>query len=235
MWNFWCLKMRFFSKRNNNKDPEGFSLPEVVVALVIVGLISSTILVAVNRYSELAINRQLRIEAFLLARENMEKLLASDTVEETLDYSSSDQNPDIYAKSVIETFYEIQTDRMWIRAVCSASYIDTQDQEQTIEFTHWVTDLSEEQMLKVLEAREWQKQELEEQQADGSDETRPDSDETPPDSDGTRPDSDETPPDSDETSQHEDKPRDWLPDGWNSMTRQEKLNWLLQSLMSSRR
>ena len=223
----------------NNKRPGAFSLPEVIVALMILAIISSTVLVAINRYSELSIDRQFRFEAFHLARENMEQLLASDSVEETLEYSSSDLNPNISAKSSVETFYDPQTQRMWIKAVCSASYTDSQDEKQTIEFTHWVTDLSAEQMLQVLEAREWQKQELEEQQeqdealeeTDEEDNGINETDEAEPDEE-----SEEygEPDEYEELPAAKDKPYDWLPDGWNEMSRQEKLNWLLRSVMSSR-
>jgi len=218
------------SKHNNNKRPGAFSLPEVIVALMILALISSTVLVAINRYSELAIDRQLRIEAFHLARENMEKLLASDSVEETLEYSCSDLNPNIRAKSAVQTFYEPQTERMWIKAVCSASYTDSQDKKQTIEFTHWVTDLSAEQMLQVLEARELQKQELEKQreQDEGLEETDEE------DNEKNEAEPDKEPDEYKEPSSDKDKQYDWLPDGWNQMSRQEKLSWLLRILMDSR-
>jgi prepilin-type N-terminal cleavage/methylation domain-containing protein len=228
MWNFWCPEKMFLSKYNNNKSLRAFSLPEVVVALMILALISSTVLVAINRYSELAIDRQLRLEAFYLVRENMENLLASDSVEETLEYSSSDLNPNIHTENVVKAFYEPQTERMWIRAVCSASYTDSQDQEQTIEFTHWVTDLSAEQMLQVIEAKEQQKQELEEEQEEWeeADEEKQESQESEPD---------EEPDEGKEPALDDDKPFDWLPDEWNDMSREEKLNWLLQSLKNSQR
>ena len=40
---------------------------------------------------------------------------------------------------------------MWLQAVCSAEYTDTQGEIQRIELTHWLTDLTKEQMLEMLE------------------------------------------------------------------------------------
>lgn len=216
-------------------------MPEVVVALMILAIISSTVVMAINRYSEMAIDQRLKVEAFHLARENMEKLLASDSVEETLNYSSSDLNPDIQSQSVIETFYEPRTKRMWIRAVCSASYTDSQDQQQTVEFTHWVTDLSAEQMLKVLEAREWQRKQAT-QNDDIGDDAEDYTDDDQDDQDGE---DGEDSPDGENTTTTTSKsgkdrsttttsrpPFDWLPENWYSMSHQEQLDWLLRSLMS---
>ncbi len=195
----------------------GFSLPEVVIALMILAFISSTVLVAINRYTEQAIDRQLRIEAFHLARDNMEKILASDTVEETLEYASSDQNPDIQSTSSVETFYEPKTQRMWIKAVCSATYTDSQNEEQTVEFTHWVTDLSVEQVLQVLKVRQWQRT----QQALEST-TEP----TQPTQSG-----EESPQTS--STPAKNKKYDWLPDDWDSLSKQEQWDWLVKLLFDS--
>jgi len=136
-----------------HKDPylkPGFSLPEVVAALAILALTSSSVLVVIDRCVASATNSTQRMRAFEVARENMEKLLASDSVQEGIDYGESEKYPEITWETVIETFYEPITSRMWIRGVCSAKYNDIEGQEQTVELTHWLTDLSKEQLLKIM-------------------------------------------------------------------------------------
>jgi hypothetical protein len=97
-----------------------------------------------------AADSTLRMQAFEVARENMEKLLTSDSVKETADSGESEQYPGIRWETVVETFYEPITARMWIRGVCSTQYDDTEGQEQTVELMHWLTDLTKEQLLQIM-------------------------------------------------------------------------------------
>jgi prepilin-type N-terminal cleavage/methylation domain-containing protein len=134
-----------------NTTAEAFTLVEVVAALVILALLSSGVFVVINRCVTSAADSTLRMMAFEVARENMEKLLASDSVMETVDYGNSDKYPEIKWQSVVETFYEPITNRMWIRAVCSAEYNNSQGQTQAVELTHWLTDVTKQQLLQIME------------------------------------------------------------------------------------
>ncbi|MFZ2147959.1 MAG: prepilin-type N-terminal cleavage/methylation domain-containing protein [Sedimentisphaerales bacterium] len=127
-----------------------FSLVEVLTALAILALISSSVLVVINRCVASAADSALRIQAFEVARENMEKLLASPSVKENVEYGQSNKYPEITWQTVVETFYEPITSRMWVRGVCSAEYRDTEGQEQKVELTHWLTGLTKEQLLEVM-------------------------------------------------------------------------------------
>jgi len=137
-----------------NAKEKAFSLVEVLTALAILALISSSVLVVINRCVASAADSALRIQAFEVARENMEKLLASTLVQENVEYGESDKYPDITWQRVVETFYEPITARMWLRGVCSAQYIDMEGQEQTVELTHWLTDLTKEQLLDIMTREE---------------------------------------------------------------------------------
>jgi len=139
--------MMFRSKKTTIKP--AFSLVEVVTALAILALISSSVLVVIDRCVTSAADSALRMEAFEVARENMEKLLASTLVQEAVEYGESDKYPDIAWQRVVETFYEPITARMWIRGVCSAQYIDAEGQEQTVELIHWLTGLTKGQLLDI--------------------------------------------------------------------------------------
>jgi len=104
----------FRSKKTTTKP--AFSLVEVVTALAILALISSSVLVVINRCVASTADLSLRMQAFEVARENMEKLLASTLVQEKIEYGESDKYPEITWHTVVETFYEPITARMWLSA-----------------------------------------------------------------------------------------------------------------------
>jgi hypothetical protein len=101
-----------------------------------------------------AADMELRIQAFELARQNMEKLLLSDSAKEMVEYGTSYKYPEIQWQNVVETFYEPVTSKMWLRAVCSEEYYDTEGELQTVELTHWLSGLTEKQVSQLLEQRQ---------------------------------------------------------------------------------
>ncbi len=142
-------KKKLYAKRYTLNADSGFSLVEILTALAILALISSSVLVVINRCVASAADSSLRMQAFEVARENMEKLLASTLAQETVEYGESDKYTEITWQTVVETFYEPITARMWLRAVCSAQYTDAEGLEQTVELTHWLTGLTKEQLLEI--------------------------------------------------------------------------------------
>jgi prepilin-type N-terminal cleavage/methylation domain-containing protein len=131
----------------------GFTLVETIVALIILAILSSGVLVIINRCVASATNSTLRMHAFEVARENMERLLALSSLKENVEYGSSDKYPNVTWQTVVETFYEPLTNRMWVRAVCSSEFEDTQGQAQTVELTHWLTNITEQQLMKIMEEK----------------------------------------------------------------------------------
>ena len=123
---------------------------EVLTALAILALTSSSVLIVIDRCVTSAASSALRMQAFEVARENMETLLASPSVQENVEYGESDTYPAITWQTAVETFYEPITARMWVRGVCTAQYSDPNGNEQTVELTHWLTDLSKEQLLQMM-------------------------------------------------------------------------------------
>jgi hypothetical protein len=83
--------------------------------------------------------------AFEVARENLEKILASDSVTETVEYGTSDQYPDISWQTVVEVFSEPISGGMWARAVCSAEFEDAAGEMQTVKLEHWLSALTDQQ------------------------------------------------------------------------------------------
>lgn len=140
--------MKCFSKKILSKP--AFTLVEVLTALSILALMSSSVLVVINRCVASGADTALRMQAFEVARENMEKLLALQSVQETVEYGESDIYQGITWQTIVETFYEPITSRMWLRGVCSAQYTDSEGQEQTVELTHWLTDLTKNQLLDIM-------------------------------------------------------------------------------------
>ena len=162
MSGFWSrsIKMTWYSKTNNTSDVifrlsrkcagKAFSLVEVVTALMILALMSSSVLVVINRCITSSTNSVLQMQAFEVARENMETLLSKDSVKETFESGTSDKYPEIEWETVVETFYEPITSSMWLRGVCTAEYIDASGKRQTVELMHWLTGLTKEQLLQIM-------------------------------------------------------------------------------------
>jgi len=135
---------------------KAFTLTEVLAALIILAFISSSVVVVINRCTASAADSVLRLQAFEVARENMEELLALDSVTEMVEYGTSEKFPAIQWETKVEVFSEPLNSTMWARGICSADYTDTEGEEQTVELTHWLTDLTDEQTLKIDEDKEEQ-------------------------------------------------------------------------------
>ena len=131
-----------------------FSLVEVLTALAILALISSGVLVVIDRGAASAANSAQQMKAFEVARENMETLLASTMLKESVEYGESEKYPDIRWQTTVETFYEPITSRTWVRGVSSAQYNDPNGEEQTLELEHWLTDVTKEQLLQLMNRQE---------------------------------------------------------------------------------
>ncbi|MHC4544134.1 MAG: type IV pilus modification PilV family protein [Planctomycetota bacterium] len=133
---------------------KAFTLAETVAAVMILAFISTSVLIVINRYIASAADSILRMQAFEVARKNMEELLTSDSVEESVEYGTSEMYPDIQWETVVESFYVPLDSKMWIQAICSAEYIDSENLVQTVELTHWLTDVSKAELLKILAQQE---------------------------------------------------------------------------------
>lgn len=141
----------------------GFSLTEAIAATMILALISSSVFVIIDRSMEVATDSQFRMQALEVAREQIEKILCMGAVEETTDYGVSEKYPAIEWQTTIETFTEPYKSRPWLRAVCTASYYDTANEQQSVELASWLTDISDEQAQKAAEQKEKQKEQLSEE------------------------------------------------------------------------
>lgn len=137
-------------KKITKITPSGFTIAEVAAALVLLSLILSSVLVLMNRYAAAVVDLQLHQQAFELARANMERLLSEPKLSDISDYGTSDTNPDLEWQTTVEPFYEPITNQMWIRAVCSAAYMDSKGQYQNVELEHWITNLTAEQVQQIL-------------------------------------------------------------------------------------
>jgi Tfp pilus assembly protein PilV len=163
-------KILFRTTTGLRHSRRAFSLIEAVTALIILALICSSVLVVIDRCMAAAADSALRLKAFEVARENMETLLAKNSAEEMVEYGTSDKYPGIQWQSVVGTFYEPITSRMWVQAVCSAEYTDIEGEVQSIELTHWLTDLTKKQILEIFEQKKREEQELAERAEDQAEE-----------------------------------------------------------------
>ncbi len=141
-------------KRDGTSRRLGFTLIEVLAALAILAFVSTSVLVVIDRCIEATADSTLQMEAFNLVREHMETLLASESVTENVDFGTSERYPDMSWRAATEVFSESTTGQMWIRAVCSAEYTDSKDQEQTVELVHWVAMLSDKQAEQLTDGED---------------------------------------------------------------------------------
>lgn len=128
-----------------------FTLVEVAVTIVVVGLIVGSAMSILDRIVGAMGDMRLRADAFELARQNMETLLSEATVQDKTEYGVSEIHPEIQWQTVIEPFYEPITNAMWVRAVCSAGFNDSKGQYQNIELEHWLTNLSAEVVRQIIQ------------------------------------------------------------------------------------
>ena len=136
------------------RRPDGFTLVEVVAALALLTIMLSSVLVLMNRYVGAVIDMRLRQQAFELARSNMEILLSESKLSDIYEYGESETNPDIQWETIVEPFYEPYKNRMWIRAVCSAFFVDSKGDDQDVELEHWITNLTAAQIKQILAQQE---------------------------------------------------------------------------------
>ena len=137
-----------------------FTLVEAMTAVALLAFIGASVWIIMERCMISAADSTQRMRAFEIARENMEKLIGAPSVEESTDYGESELFPDIRWQTVVESFFEPQSSRMWVRAVCSAEYTDVAGLTKSVELTHWLTDLTEEQSQQLMKSKEMQEQQL---------------------------------------------------------------------------
>lgn len=147
-------------------NEKAFSLLETVTAMAILAFICSSVLVVINRYMSSAVDSVMHMRAFEVARKNMEDLLTSDLAEESVEYGNSEIYPDIQWETVVESFYEPLTEKMWIQAICSAEYTDSEGEVRKIELTHWLTDLTKAQTQQILARQEEEQERLADEMID---------------------------------------------------------------------
>ena len=133
------------------------------MALSILALISSSVWVVIDRSVTSMADLEMQMNAFEIARENMETLLSKSSVSETTEYGSSDKYPDIQWKTVVETFYEPIESQVWLRGTCTAEYFDSSGEKKTIELSHWLSGLTEAQLLQLSMQDEAEQEMLEDQ------------------------------------------------------------------------
>ncbi len=152
-----CFKRNLFIDRGGSQripaQRRAFSLAEALVALIILAFICTSVLVVINRSIASASDSMLQMQAFEVARNNMEKLLAKSSAKEMVEFGISEKYSAIQWQTTVETFYEPLTSAMWLQAVCSAEYTDAEGAEQKVELTHWLTALTKAELAKVLERK----------------------------------------------------------------------------------
>ena len=136
---------------------KAFTLIESMAAVALLAFICGSVWLVLERCTASAADSIQRMRAFEIARDNMETLLGSDSVEEKTEFGTSENFPDIRWQTTVESFYEPLTSKAWVRGVCSAEYTDSAGTPRNVELTNWLTNLSEAQVKQLMERSELQK------------------------------------------------------------------------------
>jgi prepilin-type N-terminal cleavage/methylation domain-containing protein len=131
-----------------------FTLLEVLTALAILALTASSVLFVVSQSVSAAADSVFRMEAFDLARENMEHVLTSPSVTEMVDFGTSEIHPNISWQTVVEAFSEPSEGAMWLRAVCTAEFVDSKGETQKVELVHWLAPLTDQQAARFMQGED---------------------------------------------------------------------------------
>jgi hypothetical protein len=129
-----------------------------MASVALLAFIGVSVWLVLERCTASAADSIQRMRAFEIARENMEKLLGSDSVQEGTEYGISEKFQDIRWQTAVEGFYEPVTSHMWARAVCSAEYTDSGGETKNVELTHWLTRLTDAQSAQLTARSAMQKQ-----------------------------------------------------------------------------
>ena len=132
-----------------SRQRQGFTLVETLVALEIMALIASSVVVVMNRCITSTTNLTLETQAFEVARQQMDQILAKASVQEMAEFGTSEQYPGIEWQTTVEIFEEPVEGATWARAVCSSTYEDVDGQPQTVELTCWLTRLTQDQLARL--------------------------------------------------------------------------------------
>jgi type II secretory pathway pseudopilin PulG len=122
-----------------------------MTSLVILAFVSSSVLLVISRSITSAADSAFRMEAFKLARENMEVFLSANSATEMVEYGTSERYPGISWRTMVETFSEPVTSQMWVRAVCSAEFTDSTGETQRVELVNWLSQLTDQQASQLAQ------------------------------------------------------------------------------------
>ena len=156
------------------RNARAFTIAEVVAAMVLLAMIATLTMTVINRAMFSTMDAELQSQAFEMARESMELLLSADSVEESVEYIESEDNPDLRCEIIVEPFLEPVTNQMWIVAICRSTYTDSDDEPQEIELINWITKVPKKIAAEILEQEQLEAEsEKSEEDSDetGTDET----------------------------------------------------------------
>jgi hypothetical protein len=142
------------------KPYKAFTLVEVAVTIVVVGLIVGTSMTILDNLIGAMSDIRLHTDAFETARQNMESLLSEQNIRDKIEYGISEIHPEIQWQTVIEPFYEPITNAMWIRAICSAGYTDSKGTYQEVELEHWLTNLPANVVRQIIQQQKMEEEYL---------------------------------------------------------------------------
>lgn len=125
-----------------------------MAAVTILVIITVSILTITDKCVESMIDNELKIQAFKIARQNMESLLSESSVSEMIEFGSLEENPGIEWELKVEASMDTPGNEWWLKAISTASYPSPGGDREYIELTHWLTDLTDAQVKQIEKQRQ---------------------------------------------------------------------------------
>ncbi len=132
----------------------GFTLIEALTALVIVGFICGTVLVVINDCVDSISDQSSRLEAIEVARENIEFLISQSMLKESVETGISEVYPGIEWVMSVEVVQFPMTNKLWMKAVSSANFYNSNNELEEIKFERWLAPLTAQQEKLIMNDRQ---------------------------------------------------------------------------------
>ncbi len=130
--------------------------------MVIVSFICGTVAIVIGESLDSIADQRSKQQAVRVAHQNMETILAQEEIEEFSETGMSELYPDIEWTKGVEVVEFSGTGKLWMKAVSSANFYDSDNEIEEITFENWLAPLTRKQERLVQEDREKEEEYLEE-------------------------------------------------------------------------
>lgn len=161
------MNFKILTNRSLRIERGGFSLIETSVSIVLLGIITSSLILVFERNLKAITDSTNRMKAHWVARENMEEILANQELLEMVEYGSSEKYPGIEWTKIVEPFANEVNGDLWLRVRCLGHYEDTEGEDRSVELQKWLYKFSQKELQQIAKRKNLQLWELKSLISDG--------------------------------------------------------------------